>query len=59
MKQRRNRIARLIEFLSGERARTSPQYAVSLSVISGTSLLATSLPRNAGTALMSLVRLFS
>jgi hypothetical protein len=52
-------MARLVEFLSDERAQTNPKYAVSLSVISGTSLLSfSSASRNAGTALIGLVRLF-
>jgi hypothetical protein len=48
-------IARLLR----ESAQTTPQYAISLSVISGTSMLNfTGLPRNAATALIGLVRQF-
>jgi hypothetical protein len=49
----------VIAGLVRESAQTTPQYAISLSVISGTSMLNfTGLPRNAATALIGLVRQF-
>lgn len=56
----RHRIGKLGEFLSRERAQTRPESAMTLSVISGTSVLAFSrVPDNAAaTAVVRLVRLF-
>ena len=55
----RHRIERIATFLSREIAQTKPDSAVTLSVISGTSVLAvTRLSDNAVTALAGLVRLF-
>jgi hypothetical protein len=60
VKHVRYRIAGLIAGLSHERAQTTPNYAISLSIVSGTSLLHfTSVPRNAATALIGLARLFT
>jgi hypothetical protein len=59
VKQDRGRRAKVIARLLRESAQTTPQYAISLSVISGTSMLNfTGLPRNAATALIGLVRQF-
>jgi hypothetical protein len=57
---RRHRIERLAAFLSRERAQTKPETAVTLSVLSGSSVLAFShLSENAAaTAVTRLVRLF-
>jgi hypothetical protein len=53
------RIERVLTFLSRELAQTKPDTTVTLSVISGTSVLAfTKLPGSAVTALTGLVRLF-
>jgi hypothetical protein len=53
------RIERVLTFLSRERAQTRPDSTVTLSVISGSSVLAfTKLPGGAETALTGLVRLF-
>ncbi len=53
------RIERVFTFLSRERAQTKPDTTVTLSVISGTSVLAfTKLSGSAVTALTGLVRLF-
>jgi hypothetical protein len=53
--RRSKAIARLLR----ESGQTTPHYAISLSIISGTSMLNfTGLPRNAATALIGLVRLF-
>jgi hypothetical protein len=53
------RIGRVITFLSRERAQTKPETTVTLSVISGSSVLAfTKLSGSAETALAGLVRLF-
>jgi hypothetical protein len=55
----RARRSKAIAAVLRESAQTTPQYAISLSVISGTSMLNfTGLPRNAATALIGLVRLF-
>jgi hypothetical protein len=52
------RIERVLTFLSRERAQTKPETAVTLSVISGSSVLAfTKLSGSALTALTGLVRL--
>jgi hypothetical protein len=60
LKHRSYRRAKFIAGLSQECAQTTPQYAMSLSVISGTSLLNfTSVPRNAVSALIGLARLFT
>ena len=59
MKQHDRRIRRVITFLSRERAQTKPDTTVTLSVISGSSVLAfTKLSGSAVTALAGLVRLF-
>jgi hypothetical protein len=59
VKQDRARRAKVIARLLRESAQTTPQYAISLSVISGTSMLNfTGLPRNAASALLGLVRQF-
>jgi len=56
---RRQKIQELITFLSRERAQAKPDTTVTLSVISGTSVLAfTKLSGSAVTALAGLVRLF-
>jgi hypothetical protein len=53
------RIEKVITFLSRERAQTKPDSTVTLSVISGSSVLAfTKLSGSAVTALTGLVRLF-
>jgi hypothetical protein len=53
------RIERALTFLSRERAQTKPDSTVTLSVISGSSVLAfTKLSGSAETALTGLVRLF-
>ena len=53
------RIERVLTFLSRERAQTKPDTTVTLSVISGSSVLAfTKLSGSAVTALTGLVRLF-
>jgi hypothetical protein len=53
------RIERVITFLSRERAQTKPDTTLTLSVISGSSVLAfTKLSGTAVTALTGLVRLF-
>ena len=55
----RRRIERVITFLSRELAQTKPDSTVTLSVISGSSILAvTKLSGSADTALTGLVRLF-
>lgn len=55
----RHRIQELVTFLSRERAQTMPEYALTLSVISGTSVLAfTRLSDSAANAITSVVRLF-
>jgi hypothetical protein len=59
VKQHDRRIRRVITFLSRERAQTKPDTTVTLSVISGSSVLAfTKLSGSAVTALAGLVRLF-
>jgi hypothetical protein len=59
VKHHRRRIERVITYLSRDRGQTQPNSAVTLSVISGTSVLAfTKLPGTAVTALAGLVRLF-
>ena len=58
MQQYVRRIERVLTFLSRERAQTKPETAVTLSVISGSSVLAfTKLSGSALTALTGLVRL--
>ena len=59
MKQHgRHRIEELVTFLSRERAQTMPEYAVTLSVVSGSSLLAfTRLSDSAANAIAVVVRL--
>jgi hypothetical protein len=58
VKQSERPIGRVITFLSRERAQTKPNTTVTLSVISGSSVLAfTKLSGNAETALAGLVRL--
>jgi len=57
---RRHRIEELVTFLSRERAQTMPEYALTLSVISGTSVVAfTRLSNSAANALTGVVRLFT
>ena len=59
MKQNRRRIESVITFLSRERAQTKPDLTMTLSVISGSSVLAfTRLSDSAASALAGLVRLF-
>ena len=59
MQQNVRRIRRVITFLSRERAQTKPDTTVTLSVISGSSVLAfTKFSASAVTALTGLVRLF-
>ena len=59
MEQDERRIERVITFLSRERAQTKPDTTVTLSVISGSSVLAfTRLSDSAASALAGLVRLF-
>ncbi len=59
MKHDERRIERVITFLSRERAQTRPDSTMTLSVISGSSVLAvTKLSGSAETALTGLVRLF-
>ena len=59
MKHDVRRIEKVITFLSRERAQTKPDSTVTLSVISGSSVLAfTKLSGSAVTALTGLVRLF-
>ena len=59
MKHDERRIGRVITFLSREDAQTKPDTTVTLSVISGSSVLAfTKLSGSAVTALAGLVRLF-
>jgi hypothetical protein len=49
----------LVTFLSRERAQTKPEYTITLSVISGSSVLAfTRLSDSAANAMTGLVRLF-
>jgi hypothetical protein len=56
--QHESRIEKVFTFLSRELAQTKPDSTVTLSVISGTSVLAfTRLPDSAVTALAGLVRL--
>jgi hypothetical protein len=56
----RDRTEKGMARLLRESAQTTPHHAVSLSVLSGTSMLTfTSLPRNVATALIGLVRLFA
>ena len=56
---RRHRIEELVAFLSRERAQTVPEYTVTLSVISGSSVLAfTRLSDSAANAITGVVRLF-
>ena len=58
MTQHESRIEKAFTFLSRELAQTKPDSTVTLSVISGTSVLAlTRLPEGAVTALAGLVRL--
>jgi hypothetical protein len=55
-----HRIEELATLLSRERAQTMPEYAVTLSVISGTSVLAfTRLSNSAANAITGVVRLFT
>ena len=57
---RRQKIQELITFLSRERAQTKPDSTFTLSVISGTSVLAfTRFSDSAANALIGLVRLFT
>lgn len=59
MEQYGRHIRRVITFLSRERAQTKPNTTLTLSVISGSSLLAfTKLSGSAETALTGLARLF-
>ena len=59
MKHDERRIGRVITFLSREHAQTKPDTTVTLSVISGSSVLAfTKLSGSAVTAMAGLVRLF-
>jgi len=59
VKHDERRIERVITFLSRERAQTRPDSTMTLSVISGSSVLAvTKLSGSAETALTGLVRLF-
>lgn len=59
MQNNRRRIERGLAFLSRERAQTKPDSTMTLSVISGSSVLAfTKLSGSAVTALTGLVRLF-
>jgi hypothetical protein len=59
VKHYRRRIDQVLTFLSRERAEMKPETTMTLSVISGTSVLAfTKLSANAETALAGLVRLF-
>ena len=57
---RRNRIQRLVAFLSRERAQARPETAMTLSVLSGSSVLAVSHLSDGATAtaVTRLVRLF-
>ncbi len=56
---RRHRIQELVTFLSRDRAQTMPEYALTLSVISGTSVLAfTRLSDSAANVITGVVRLF-
>ena len=60
MKQDERRIERVITFLSRERAQTKPDTTVTLSVISGSSVLAfTRLSDSAAGAIAGLVRLIA
>jgi len=55
----RHRIDELVTFLSRERAQTMPEYTITLSVISGSSVLAfTRLSDSAANAMTGLARLF-
>lgn len=55
----RHRIAELVTRLKHERGQTMPEYAVTLSVISGTSVLAFSgLSNSAANVVTGVVRLF-
>ena len=55
----RHRIDELVTFLSRERAQTMPEYTITLSVISGSSVLAfTRLSDGAASVMSGLVRLF-
>jgi len=57
---RRQKIEELVAFLSRERAQTKPDSTFTLSVISGTSVLAfTRLSDSAANALIGVVRLFT
>ena len=59
MQNESGRIKRFLAFLSRERAQTKPDTTVTLSVISGSSVLAfTKFSGSAVTALTGLVRLF-
>ena len=59
VKNERSRISRALTFLSRECAQTRPNSTVTLSVISGSSVLAfTKLPATAVTTITGLVRLF-
>jgi hypothetical protein len=59
VKDERSRISRALTFLSRECAQTRPNSTMTLSVISGSSVLAlTKLSGSADTALTGLVRLF-
>jgi hypothetical protein len=59
VKQNERRIERVLTFLSREHAQTKPDSTVTLSVISGSSVLAfTKLSGSAVTALTGLARLF-
>jgi hypothetical protein len=56
--RRKHRIDEFLTFLSRERAQTMPEYAVTLSVLSGSSLLAfTRLSDSAANAITVVVRL--
>jgi hypothetical protein len=59
VKQHKRRIEQVLTFLSRERAEMKPETTMTLSVISGTSVLAfTKVSGSAMTALAGLVRLF-
>ena len=56
--ERRHRITRLVAALRSERGENTPQTALALSVVSGTSLVHfTSLPQGLASALAAMVRL--
>ena len=57
--RRRDRIEELIALLSRESAEATPKDTVTLSVISGSSLLAISRPETTANVVQSVVRLFT